>query len=196
MKINEIYIGQLLIVKKLEEIPDEVNDNMKPWCGIVVKVATIDRDTNAPHGPEIIHLEECLDEDWFVEDFERESSYQPVKPPGYPFYTPSGVNPSKINPNKAFKAKKCGAPKKTWKITENITSTGRIDSGSEITLEINRKVEEKKVIEFNRETKQYEYVELDSGVKIINATPTQLENTDFFTYTFTAGCAATIKKNE
>ena len=127
MKINEIYIGQLLIVKKLEEIPDEVNDNMKPWCGIVVKVATIDRDTNAPHGPEIIHLEECLDEDWFVEDFERESSYQPVKPPGYPFYTPSGVNPSKINPNKAFKAKKCGAPKKTWKITEQGSSTGRID---------------------------------------------------------------------
>jgi hypothetical protein len=222
MNIDEIWIGQLLVLKKLEEIPDEVSDNMKPWCGRVVKVASIEKNEPADDIV-IIRLEECPDEEWYVEDFERESPYQNAvqgldntKPLAYPFYTPSEKSvytspcvqdglvtksplapnvvyekskmntanfvppswygqPKKINPNKAFKEKKCGAPKKTWKITEMGTATGRINPCGEIGIH-----EEKRVIEFNKEKKEYEYVTFEMSSEQLNSKPQA-------TYTVTKG---------
>jgi hypothetical protein len=194
MDRNDIYIGQLLVLKKLEEIPDEVNEVMKPWCGRVVKVLDISMEGPPDDEIAVIRLEECPDEEWYVEDFEREAPYQNEKPPGYPFYTPSeksvytptgiyasnkGVvnpenlvppswcgRPSKINPNKAFKAKKFGDPKKQWKFEIKSSSTGRINPCGEIGIH-----EEKRVIEFNKEKKEYEYVTFNMTSEQLNSAP-------------------------
>jgi hypothetical protein len=60
--------------------------------------------------------------------------------------------------------------KKQWKLEIKGSSTGRIDSR----LEIARKpeVEEnKKVIEFNKDTKQYEYVTFNMTSEQLNSAP-------------------------
>jgi hypothetical protein len=193
MNIDEIFIGQLLVVRKLEEIADEISDNMRPWCGEIVKIAAIEK--NDPDDDfVIIRLKECPDEEWYIEDFEKAA---------YPFYTPNEKNTAnltphslfkksiKINPNKAFKDKKRGTSKKEWKVAEMNTITGRIV--------------DKKVIEFNKEKKEYEYVKfdenakftiLDGGVMISNVNPAEMNSEKYISCTFTAGEFAEIKKEE